>query len=88
MKARETIGELAHNICHMVGIACAGMEVSAQESPALDHFIQTCPDPDLRAHLSVWRSASMSEVADAVAHCEAAKPLALGSERHPVTVIP
>jgi len=62
------------------------MRASAQESLALDYFIQALPDPDLRAHLSIWCLATMRELADTAAHWEAAKPLACGGERHPVTV--
>ena len=36
--------------------------------PGLGQFIQSLPDPDLRAHLSAWCLTTMNEVADTAAH--------------------
>jgi len=50
-----------------MGITHEDMGASAQESLALDHFMQVLPDPDFRAHLYVWCPATMGKSADTAA---------------------
>ena len=77
-KPQESIGELAHDIRHAVGIAYADMAASAQERLALDHLVHALSDTGCGAQLAMWRPPTMSQADDAAARYEGGRPLTQG----------
>ena len=57
--SQEPLGELAHDIRRLVGIAHTNMPPEYREEIALDHFLRAIGGTDVGAMLTVWRQEKM-----------------------------
>ena len=80
------MGELAHDIRRLVGIAHANMAPEYREEIALDHFLRAIAGTDAGALLTTWRPENLQKAADTAACWEAAKAPTGGAGRQAVAI--
>ena len=72
-RSQEPLGELAHDIRRLMGIAHTNMPPEYREEIALDHFLRAIGGTDVGALLTVWRPDNLQKAADTAACWEAAR---------------